>query len=260
MRRRDVLTAMITQAAAGVTGAIAQSGRPLARDDLQHTNPNDGVVLYFGNWAETRDQRGRTCRRSNTPYQACELAFTGSTIRWLGSKGPDHGFADVYVDEVREQTVDAYAPARLASQVLFEKTGLRPGRVHTVRIVVRRERSPSASDCFQGIDGFESSHPVDYPKSLREAAGAELHAFTSGTKAYLAAGAWKPVAYAAVAPAKGVVLRPGPFRDCFDRNIAYLNRCFANPYLSAAGNNNWFQQLPASAEGRMLGGAGHTLR
>lgn len=260
MRRRDVLTAVVVGAAMELTDGLAQSEHSPAREEFKKTNPGDTEVLYFGNWTEIRDQGGQGYRRSNMPYHACEFAFTGSTVRWLGSKGRDHGFADVYVDEVLEQSIDAYAPAPLVSQVLFERTGLSTGRIHTVRIVVRRERNPGATDCFQAIEGFESSHPVDYPKSLRLAAGTELRAITAGTKAYLGPDAWKPVAYAATAPAKGVVLQPGPLRDCFDRNIAYLNRCFANPYLSTAGNNNWYQQLPASAEGRMLGGAGHTLR
>jgi hypothetical protein len=49
-------------------------------------------------------------------------------------------------------------------------------------------------------------------------------------------------------------------RACFDRNIAYLNRCFSEPYYSDAGDNVWVQSLPASAKGRLLGGAGHALR
>jgi DUF1680 family protein len=49
-------------------------------------------------------------------------------------------------------------------------------------------------------------------------------------------------------------------RDCFERNVRYLIRCFAAPFYSDAGDNNWVQSLPASAEGRLLAGAGHTLR
>ena len=260
MRRRD-FAAIATGAAVEVTGALGQSRPATAARSPRRTQPGDREVLYFGSWTEARDQGGEACRRSHSPYHACEFTFTGPAVRWLGSKGPDHGLADLYVDGVRERTIDAYAPAPLAAQVLFEKTRLGPaGRIHTLRIVVRRERNPASTDCYQGIHGFESTGPVDYPKHLRAAATAELQAITSGTKPYLAPGAWKPVAYAAVAPAKGVVLQPGPLRDCFEKNIAYLNRCFLNPYLSAAGNNNWFQQLPASAEGRMLAGAGHSLR
>jgi DUF1680 family protein len=228
--------------------------------ELQQTNQCDEKVLYFGHWEETKDLTGTASRRSNVPFNACMLAFNGPTIHWLGSKGPDHGLADVYVDGELEGTIDAYAPTPRAAQVLFEKTGLDNGRIHTVRIAVRRERNADATDCFQSISGFRSCEPVDYPRSIGRMAMTELGAIREGTKAYLAPDQWKPVAYAATAPIKGVALQAGLMRDCFDRNVAYLNRCFANPYLSTAGENGWVQNLPASAEGRMLAGAGHTLR
>ncbi|MBC8447747.1 MAG: glycoside hydrolase family 127 protein [Chloroflexi bacterium] len=248
-------------------GALAEQGAERMHDEhtsacrgLETTSHDDTKVLYFGNWEGATDQVGQARHRSNTPYSACVLACRGSTVRWLGSQGPDHGIAEVYVDGVLERTVDAYAPSALASQMLFEKTGLDTGRTHTLRIVIKRERNQAATDCFQGIDGFESEQPVDYPAILRLAAEAELRAITRETKAYLAPEAWRPVAYAASALASGVVLGPGLLRGCFERNIAYLNRCFGEPYYSDAGDNKWVQTLPASAEGRMLAGAGHTLR
>jgi hypothetical protein len=105
-----------------------------------------------------------------------------------------------------------------------------------------------------------SSQADDYAERLARAAAQELHAITSGTKPFVAQDRWKPVAYAATAPARGVVLDSGLLRDCFDRNIAYLNRCFGEPFYCDAGDNTWVQALPASAEGRLLAGAGHTLR
>jgi hypothetical protein len=105
-----------------------------------------------------------------------------------------------------------------------------------------------------------SSQADDYAERLARAAAQELHAITSGTKPFVAQDRWKPVAYAATAPARGVVLHSGLLRDCFDRNIAYLKRCFGEPFYCDAGDNTWVQALPASAEGRLLAGAGHTLR
>ncbi len=129
MRRRDVLT--VVAAGAAMTQATSASG------GVQMTNHTDADVLYFGNWVKTTDQNGLDSHRSNMPYHNCELVFMGSTIRWLGARGPDHGFAEVFVDGVHEQTIDAYARTPLVSQVLFEKTGLGAGRIHTLRIVVR---------------------------------------------------------------------------------------------------------------------------
>jgi hypothetical protein len=139
--------------------------------ELQQTNQSDEKVLYFGHWDQTTDLAGQAYRRSNTPFNACVLAFIGPTVRWLGSKGPDHGLADVHVDGVLDETIDTYAPTALAAQAIFEKTGLDTGRIHTVRIVVRRQQNPFSTDCFQGIGGFITCEPVDYPESVSHRAG-----------------------------------------------------------------------------------------
>ena len=118
--------------------------------------------------------------------------------------------------------------------------------------------------CLQQIHGFEVSEAMNYPEVIRQAAEVELKAIVAGTKPYLAPENWKPVAYAATAPAKGVTLEPGLLRECFERNIACLNRCFAAPNGTYCDLKQiegfWLIDLPGSSEGRMLGGAGHTLR
>ncbi len=222
---------------------------------LQTSSPSDREILYFGHWTQTAHRSVPDRRQSSHPCAACELVFKGPVVRWLGAKGPDHGYADVYVDGLLEQTLDAYEPTPSAARTLFEKRGLADGRLHTLRIVVRRDRNPRSSGSFQSVDGFQSLAPVAFPDVLRSEAMAELKAIVSGSKAYLAPETWKPVAYAATAPEAGVVLQPGVLRESFDRNIVYLNRCFANPL-----GGWWVEGLPASSEGRMLGGAGHTLR
>ena len=143
---------------------------------LKRTDPADATVLYFGNWGETTDQTGQPRWRSNTQFNTCVLAFKGSVVRWLGLKGPDHGFAEVFLDWASAGIVDTYAPVELGSQVLFEKIGLDEERFHTVSIVVRQERNQAATDSYQGIDGFESGGPVDYPEILRQVSTAELSA------------------------------------------------------------------------------------
>ncbi|MCY4354274.1 MAG: hypothetical protein OXC09_05745, partial [Truepera sp.] len=64
-------------------------------------------ILYFGNWDSYQDRRYP--RRCNTQFSAFEFSFRGSTVRWLGTRGPDHGFADVYLDGLFQETVDNYA-------------------------------------------------------------------------------------------------------------------------------------------------------
>ncbi len=217
--------------------------------------PSDPEVLYFGVWVQIPCRSVPDRRRSNHPFGACEVAFRGSLVRWLGSRGPDHGQAEVYLDGSLVDTVDAYAPQAQASQVLFETQGLEDGRIHTLRIVVRRERHPEATDCLQGIDSFEVESVADYPRELRAMAMDELKTIAVGGKPYLTPDQWEPVAYAAEAPETGVQLHPGVLRDAFERNIRYILDTAANPCTGF-----WVEGLPASSEGRVLGAAAHSLR
>ncbi len=224
-------------------------------------NDNDGSVLCFGGWEAETDQEGfhaRDYRTSNIQYNTCEFRFRGSAVRWFGAKGPKQGLAEVYLDGVRRATVDSYSPAWLCNVVLFEQTGLPPGPLHTLRIVVRKDRNPNATDCYQVIDYFEALQPVDYVQEITQAMQAEYARIGAGAKPYAPPGAWQPVAYAAKSPAGGVTLQAGVLDDAFRRNINYLHHCFASKtYCDGPG---WFGWLPASNEGRILQGAANSLR
>ena len=224
-------------------------------------NDTDGSVLCFGDWARETEQNGfhaRDFRTSNVQYNNCEFKFRGSAVRWFGSRNRDHGFADVYLDGVFQQTVDAYNATWLCNVVLFEKTGIRAGPLHTLRIVVRKDRNPNATDCYQDIDCFETIQPVNYVEDITNAMRAEYAQIESRAKPYALPSTWQPVGYATHSPVTGVSLQPGVFKDAFERNIKYLNHCFASKtYCDGPG---WFAWLPASNEGRMLQGAANSLR
>ncbi len=214
-------------------------------------------ILFFGNWrAISEGARGYHC--SNTQYNAFEFSFRGPTVKWIGSKRSNHGHADVYIDGEFQQTVDCYSPTALTNVVKFEKTGVSADRIHTLRIVVRKERNPDATDCYQDVTCIQSVTPVSYPAEIARSMNVEYAQIQKETKAYLAPDSWSPVTSAASAPESGVTLRSGVFNATFNRNIDYLKHCFASPtYCDGIG---WSEWLPASNEGRMLAGAGNTLR
>jgi DUF1680 family protein len=212
-------------------------------------------VLYFGVWTQIPCQSVPDRRCTNNPFAACEVAFRGPLVRWLGSRDQGHGRADVYVDGDLVDTVDSYAPEPQAARVLFEARDLEGDRIHTLRIVVRRERHQEATDCVQGIDGFEVESVVDYPRELRAMAMGELKTIAAGDRPHLTPDQWEAASYAAEAPEAGVQLRPGVLRDAFERNIRYISSTAVDPCTG-----RWVEGLPASSEGRLLGAAAHTLR
>ena len=226
---------------------------------LIKTDNNSPETLYFGNWSEVKDascyKNGR--QQSNIQSNNCVFTFRGSTIRWIGSKDTDHGLAEVSIDGIFQKTIDSYADQKETQQPLFEKSGLSCGRIHTLKIVVKKEKNKKSTGYYQDIDYFESPEPVNFPLSFKEAADSEYKQISAGTKKYLLPSQWMPVTDQTRVPHKGVVLLPGALNDCFIRNIAYLNHCFANPYY--CDGEGWYTGLPASNEGRLLQGAGNTL-
>ena len=225
------------------------------------------MILYFGDWKVEADEGAGLdwhgipqgpSHRSNTQFNAFEFSFRGDTVRWLGTRGPDHGHADVYLDGVFQGTVDNYAESRQEDVVKFEKADVTGDRIHTLRVVVKKERNPQASDCFQDVTAMEAVRPVSYPAEIGHMMQHDLAQMRTGTKPYLEPDEWKPVPHGAEAPERGVTLGPGLLKDILEKNIDYLNHSFASPtYVDGVG---WSEWLPASIEGRLLSGAGNTLR
>ena len=137
--------------------SMTLSMRPVWSQDL---------VLYFGDW-ENVGPFGRDwlsvpqgqAHRSNTQFNAFEFSFRGDTVRWIGTRGPDHGCADVYLDGAFQATVDNYASKLEEDVVKFEKTGVAGDRIHTLRVVVKKDRNPAATDCYQDVTALDAVAP-----------------------------------------------------------------------------------------------------
>jgi hypothetical protein len=237
-------------------------------DRLVTTASDSDIILFFGQWQLVQDDRA-AYRSSHRQYDVCEFSFQGPTVQWIGAAGPDQGHADVYLDGEFQATIDGYAAVSRLGVVKFAQDSLPLDRIHTLRIVVKKERHADATACCQAIVAFRSLTPLHYPAAIMAAKDAEYAHIRNGTKPYLAPDAWSPVANAASAPTGGVTLQPGILSDVFHRNIAYLNACFAQPsYCTCAedypfkpyGGPGWSKWLPASNEGRLLAGAAGTLR
>jgi len=67
----------------------------------RHVVPRDQPELHRGDYKQTESF-------SNTAGDSVSVPFTGTAIQWVGSKAANHGLADVYLDGVKEGTVDTY--------------------------------------------------------------------------------------------------------------------------------------------------------
>jgi len=111
------------------------------------TNINSGLdpsIWYYG-----------TARSCNTANDYCQYTNSNCTrLRYYATKASDEGRADVYIDNVFMQTIDLYNATRTVSTLLYDSGDLPQGS-HTIRIVVRRQKSAAATDYWVECDKIE---------------------------------------------------------------------------------------------------------
>jgi beta-galactosidase GanA len=130
-----------------------------AKAGISYTyDDTDPALQYSGNWSHVSNQSytggdyKNTESFSNVAGDSMSVTFTGTAVDWIGSKASNHGYADVYIDGVKQQTVDAYGSQNQA--VLFKATGLSDSQ-HTLKIVVDGTRDSSSGGTYVSIDAID---------------------------------------------------------------------------------------------------------
>jgi hypothetical protein len=96
--------------------------------------------------------------------------FTGTSVIWIGKKGPNIGIAAVAIDGGTPTTIDNYNATTLFQQQLASFTGLANGS-HTMSIQATCTKNASSTDFYQVVDAF-----------IINGSGAAALAFSSGTQ------------------------------------------------------------------------------
>ncbi|MEU0791675.1 beta-galactosidase [Amycolatopsis sp. NPDC005961] len=118
-------------------------------------------VGYTGTWSHV----GPEVNYTGGDYQHTEsfsevtgddvsIPFTGTGIRWVTSKDPSHGIADVYLDDAKVSTVDLYATSKQNQVTGYEVRGL-PAGAHTLKIVVTGQKNTNATGPFVVVDAVD---------------------------------------------------------------------------------------------------------
>jgi hypothetical protein len=114
---------------------------------------------FTGTWATIKDSAAPdgSFRSADQPGVTMTFQFSGNQVRLLGVVGPDGGWADAFVDGVKQPTlVECWNPTIRHEQPIFLKNGLTNGR-HELKIVVRGEKNPLARGAQIGIESAQYS-------------------------------------------------------------------------------------------------------
>ncbi|SFA74993.1 Alpha-L-fucosidase [Cohnella sp. OV330] len=122
---------------------------------VQVTDDADAAFAYAGTWGTSipsgTGYYSNTGHFTKTPGSYVQYTFNGTNVVWSGVKGPDHGTADVYIDNVLDQSVNLYAANRFVDTEIYSKTGLAPGS-HTIKIVARSDKDAASTDYYVEVD------------------------------------------------------------------------------------------------------------
>ncbi|MCI0582786.1 MAG: fibronectin type III domain-containing protein, partial [Chloroflexi bacterium] len=95
------------------------------------------ALTYRGDWrtAVHASHSGGRVRYASAAGAAVTLTFTGRSVAWVTTLGPDRGAAKVYVDGMFAGTINTYASTLRFRMTAFARSWARSGS-HTIRIVV----------------------------------------------------------------------------------------------------------------------------
>ncbi len=116
----------------------------------------DGCIAYSNGWIHDSGLRawsGGSAALSTGGAQAT-LTFAGTSISWVGFRGPQAGIARVSVDGVFAAEVDSFSNSEWVQPTTFRKTGLSPGN-HTLTIEATGRKNPSATNSYVVVDAFD---------------------------------------------------------------------------------------------------------
>ena len=123
----------------------------------------DTIRAYSGTSLQTG---GGMASRSATAGARAQFAFTGTSVNWVGLRGPWLGLADVFVDGVFAARIDLYSPNDVIQATVFSASGLAAGS-HTLRIDVTGEKNPASASAWVIVDAFDVALPASAPAVTR---------------------------------------------------------------------------------------------
>jgi hypothetical protein len=147
-----------------------------AFDVRRRLEETDGSVSYSGVWTKdnadkswsgtTLNTGSGTVAYSATAGAQAQFTFTGTSVTWIGYRGPLGGIAEVWVDGQSAGEVDLYSATEQLRAPVFTRSNLVAGP-HTLRIDATGRRNPGAQAALVIVDAFDVMLPSAVPTFTR---------------------------------------------------------------------------------------------
>jgi len=151
---RDANGLQFTSDSVAVTVSNGSNGSP--SPTVTRVEETDPSITYTGQWpqADPRAWIGGTAAVAESTGAQATFAFTGTSVNWIGFRGPQTGVARVFLDGVLAADVDTYSPTEEVQAVLFVATSL-ANTSHTLTIVITGEQNANSIAAYIVVDAFD---------------------------------------------------------------------------------------------------------
>ena len=143
-----------------MAGSVSSRRVPEVITSGTRREETDPAVTYSAGWLQgNRDHpySEGTAAVSTIPGDRATFTFTGTSVRWIGFKGPQAGIARVILDgTVVADSLDMFIPfpSEAPQQAVFTSPPLAAGS-HTLTIEVTGSKNPASAGLSIVIDAFD---------------------------------------------------------------------------------------------------------
>jgi hypothetical protein len=121
---------------------------------FQETDPSMTYAVGWNQGGTSRAWSGGTTAFSTTAGARATLTFTGTSVSWIGLRGPQTGIARVFLDGAFVAEVDTFSATEEVQAALFTVGGLADAN-HTLTIEVTGLKNAASTDTFIVVDAFD---------------------------------------------------------------------------------------------------------
>lgn len=111
-----------------------------APEGMETTSVNETTKFTFSSTGWNPQTGSQYINGQNTWSNKADASFTytfkGTKVYLMGTKDPSHGQADVYIDDVKVETINTNATSRSTGTKIFESADLTDGQ-HTLKVVAK---------------------------------------------------------------------------------------------------------------------------
>src|SRR5207302_2922788 len=121
---------------------------------IEETSPSITRAVGWTVGGTSRAWSGGTAAYSRTAGAQATFVFNGTSVGWIGARGPQTGIARVLLDGVSVAQVDTYKATEEIQANLFSRMDLPAGN-HTLTIEATGLKNAASSDTYIVVDAFD---------------------------------------------------------------------------------------------------------